>query len=218
MSFESDIVLETELVPSTKESVEQWKWRGYPQNLFRNWVADRVARIYYVDVLESGKFKLARDTNPAIEVDESAISQLWDQLQIEPTGLHLRVLLVDNMKHPALQMLGTRYNIELCFFTSSLNWIPSQYQEEVVKKKGDPWPYTFNHNIDDFGWSMGDDGRRHTMLFIENGCIQDEPDCDFKTGLREIVKIHKGTFRLTANQHITVSEISMEDVPEMIYS
>ncbi|KAG2739699.1 hypothetical protein P692DRAFT_201360173 [Suillus brevipes Sb2] len=41
------------------------------------------------------------------------------------------------MKHPVLQMLGTRYNIEPCFFTSSLNWIPSRYQEEVVKKKGD---------------------------------------------------------------------------------
>ncbi|KAG1896143.1 uncharacterized protein F5891DRAFT_609260 [Suillus fuscotomentosus] len=153
MDFESDIVLETELVPSTKESVEQWKWRGYPQNLFGNWVADRVARckmvencsrdprekcrIYYVDVLESGKFKSAKDTDPSIEVDESAISQLWDQLQIEPPGLRLRVLLVDNMKHPVLQMLGTRYNIEPCFFTSSLNWIPSRYQEEVVKKKGD---------------------------------------------------------------------------------
>ncbi|KAG1789706.1 uncharacterized protein HD556DRAFT_1492388, partial [Suillus plorans] len=154
MNFESDIVSETELVPSTKEAVEQWKWRGYPQNLFGNWVADRVARckmvencsrdprekcrIYYVDALESGKFKSARDIDPAIEVDESAISQLWDQLQIEVKhGLRLRVLLVDNMKHPVLQMLGTRYNIEPCFFTSSLNWIPSRYQEEVVKKKGD---------------------------------------------------------------------------------
>lgn len=153
MNLEEDIILETELGPSPRHSVEQWKWRGYPQSLFGNWVANRVTRskmvencsgeprekcrIYYVDVLESGDFKSAKDTDPPIEVDESALSQLWDQLQIEPTGLRLRLLLVDNMKHPVLQMLGTRYNIEPCFFTSSLNWIPSRYQEEVVKKKGD---------------------------------------------------------------------------------
>ncbi|KAG2070231.1 sulfite reductase subunit beta [Suillus decipiens] len=76
-------------------------------------------------------------------------------------------------------------------------------------------PYTFDRNIDDFGWSTGDDGRHHVILFIENGRIQDEPERDFKTGLREIAKIHKGTFRLTANQHIMVSEISTEDVPEI---
>lgn len=76
-------------------------------------------------------------------------------------------------------------------------------------------PYTFNRNIDDFGWSTGDDGRHHVMLFIENGRIQDEPERDFKTGLREIAMIHKGTFRLTANQHIMISEISTEDVLEI---
>jgi hypothetical protein len=27
---------------------------------------------------------------------------------LQPTGLRLRVLFVDNMKHPVLQMLGTR--------------------------------------------------------------------------------------------------------------
>ncbi|KAG2130870.1 hypothetical protein DEU56DRAFT_954249 [Suillus clintonianus] len=152
VDLESDTILETEPAPPPRP-VEQWKWRGYPQCLFGNWVADRVARcrmvencskeprekckIYYVDVLKTGDFKPAKDTDPPIEVDEGALSQLWDQLQTEPTDLRLRVLLVDNMKHPILQMLGTRYNIEPCFFTSSLNWIPSRYQDEVVKKKGD---------------------------------------------------------------------------------
>ena len=98
MDLESDMTLETEPV-SPRQSVEQWKWRGYPQSLFGNWIADRVARcrmvencsretrekcrIYYVDVLETGKFKPAKDSDPPIEVDESALSQLWDKLQIE---------------------------------------------------------------------------------------------------------------------------------------
>ncbi|KAG1864488.1 hypothetical protein C8R48DRAFT_601811 [Suillus tomentosus] len=153
MDLESDTKLETEPTSPAKESAEQLKWRGYPQSLFGNWVTDRITRckmvencskdprekcrIYYVDVLETGSFKPAQDTCPPIDVDERALHKLWDHLQIQPTGLRLRVLLVDNMKHPVLQMLGTRYNIEPFFFTSSLNWIPSRYQEEVIKKKGD---------------------------------------------------------------------------------
>ncbi|OAX35883.1 hypothetical protein K503DRAFT_339760 [Rhizopogon vinicolor AM-OR11-026] len=153
MDLESDTTLEPEPLSPQIQSTEYWKWRGYPQSLFGNWVADRVARcgmvencsrepreqcrIYYVDVLTSGKFKPAKDTGPPIDVDESDLRQLWDHLQMTPTGLRLRVLLVDNMKHPVLQMLGTRYNVEPFFFTSSLNWIPCRYQEEVIKQKGD---------------------------------------------------------------------------------
>ncbi|KAF9467131.1 hypothetical protein BDZ94DRAFT_1249633 [Collybia nuda] len=41
------------------------------------------------------------------------------------------------MSGPVLQMLGARYNIEPFFFSSSLNWIPSRYEEEVRPKEGD---------------------------------------------------------------------------------
>ena len=76
-------------------------------------------------------------------------------------------------------------------------------------------PYTFDRNIDDFGWIKGDDGLHHFSCFIENGRVQDEPNGDFKTGLREIAKIHKGKFRLTTNQHLIVSDIPEEDVPQI---
>jgi len=76
-------------------------------------------------------------------------------------------------------------------------------------------PYTFDRNIDDFGWSTGQNGKHHFMLFIENGRIQDEPGRDFKAGLREIAKIHKGTFRLTANQHLVIADIASEDLPQI---
>ncbi|KAJ7632282.1 hypothetical protein FB45DRAFT_912037 [Roridomyces roridus] len=55
----------------------------------------------------------------------------------------------------------------------------------------------------------------HFMMFIENGRVQDEPGRDFKTGLREIAKVHKGVFRLTTNQHICISDIASEDLPEI---
>ncbi|KAJ7576837.1 hypothetical protein C8J56DRAFT_1007302 [Mycena floridula] len=90
------------------------------------------------------------------------------------------------------------------------------FKAEVEKRLGYPLlparPYTFDRNIDDFGWHIGEDGKHHVTLFIENGRIQDEPGRDFKTGLREIAKIHKGSFRLTTNQHILVSDIASEDV------
>lgn len=74
-------------------------------------------------------------------------------------------------------------------------------------------PYSFDRNIDDFGWATGEDGRHHFTLFIENGRVQNEADLEFKTGLREIALVHKGTFRMTANQHIVVSDIATQDLP-----
>jgi sulfite reductase (NADPH) hemoprotein beta-component len=92
-----------------------------------------------------------------------------------------------------------------------------KFKAEVEKLLG--WklqparPFEFDRNIDDFGWIKGDDGSHHFSCFIENGRVQDEPNGDFKTGLREIAKIHKGSFRLTTNQHLIISDIAPQDVP-----
>ncbi|KAF5362331.1 hypothetical protein D9756_002581 [Leucocoprinus leucothites] len=90
------------------------------------------------------------------------------------------------------------------------------YKAEVEKLLGytlePPRPFTFDRNIDDFGWHVGEDGKHHFMMFIENGRVQDEPGRDYKTGLREIAKVLKGSFRLTANQHLMISDISSEDL------
>ena len=90
------------------------------------------------------------------------------------------------------------------------------YKAEVEKLLGYELapvrPFTFNRNIDDYGWHKGKDGKHHFLMFIENGRVQDEPGRDFKTGLREIAKVHKGTFRLTANQHLMVSDIAEENL------
>lgn len=76
-----------------------------------------------------------------------------------------------------------------------------------------PRPFSFDKNIDDFGWVTGEDGKHHFTCFIENGRIQDEPEKDFKTGLREIAKVHKGAFRTTANQHLIISGVATEELP-----
>jgi dissimilatory sulfite reductase (desulfoviridin) alpha/beta subunit len=93
------------------------------------------------------------------------------------------------------------------------------FVEEVEKRFGKklppPRPFKFVDNIDHFGWAKGHDGKHHFTMFIENGRVQDEPGLSFKTGLREIAKVHKGVFRLTANQHLILSEVPEESLPEM---
>ncbi|KAI0255867.1 sulfite reductase subunit beta [Lactifluus subvellereus] len=93
------------------------------------------------------------------------------------------------------------------------------FREEVEKLLGFQFqparPYTFDRNIDDFGWQTGEDSNHHFTCFIENGRVQDEPGRDFKTALQEIAKIHKGVFRLTANQHLIISNIPTAELPEI---
>lgn len=73
-------------------------------------------------------------------------------------------------------------------------------------------PYIFDRNIDDYGWSQNENGNHNFMMFIENGRIQDIPGCEFKTALRAIAKVHQGTFRLTANQHLMLADIPPVEV------
>lgn len=74
-------------------------------------------------------------------------------------------------------------------------------------------PFAFDRNVDDYGWHQGEDGKHHVTLFVENGRVQDEVGKDFKAGLREIAKVLKGSFRLTANQHIMISDVLTADLP-----
>ncbi|KAF9813448.1 hypothetical protein IEO21_05607 [Rhodonia placenta] len=76
-------------------------------------------------------------------------------------------------------------------------------------------PFAFNRNVDDYGWHTGEDGKHHYTCFIENGRVQDEPGREFKTCLREIAKVHKGAFRMTANQHLLITDIATEDLPRI---
>ena len=76
-------------------------------------------------------------------------------------------------------------------------------------------PFSFESNTDDYGWLQDMNGKWHCTLWLENGRIIDEPGMPFRTGLRELAKFHKGTFRLTPNQHIIVSDINEADKPRI---
>ena len=71
--------------------------------------------------------------------------------------------------------------------------------------------YSFQSNGDLYGWVQDYEGFWNLGLFIEGGRVVDVDDHLLKTGLREIAKVHKGDFRLTANQNILIGRIATED-------
>ena len=89
------------------------------------------------------------------------------------------------------------------------------FKAEVEKRAGikfaDTRPYEFTERGDRFGWVAGIDGKHHLTLFIENGRLLDYPGKPLKTGMREIAKVHKGDFRLTANQNLIIAGVAAED-------
>lgn len=76
-------------------------------------------------------------------------------------------------------------------------------------------PFEFKSNVDTFGWQKDEHGLNHFTFFIENGRIEDTPEFQMKTGLREIAKVLNGEFRLTGNQHLILSNVTDEDLPTM---
>ncbi|KAK0714782.1 hypothetical protein B0H67DRAFT_644612 [Lasiosphaeris hirsuta] len=78
-----------------------------------------------------------------------------------------------------------------------------------------PRPFHFESNVDTFGWVKDETGLNHFTFFIENGRIEDTPEFQMKTGLREIAKVHKGEFRLTPNQHLILSNVEDKDLPAL---
>ena len=89
------------------------------------------------------------------------------------------------------------------------------FKAEVEKRAGisfsESRPYKFTDRGDRIGWVKGIDGKHHLTVFIENGRILDLPNKPLKTGLVQIASIHKGDFRLTANQNLIIAGVAEQD-------
>ncbi|KAJ7512354.1 hypothetical protein B0H11DRAFT_1699283 [Mycena galericulata] len=123
--------------------LQEADWSKYPQSLYPNWTPAQQEKsgiaqiiqhgresstIHHVNVLKTGVFTSDEDD---VVTDETQ-DEYWKKLQDDlPDEIRLRALFVDKLSGPVLQMLGTRYNVEPFFFSSSLKWIPARYQEAV---------------------------------------------------------------------------------------
>ncbi|WP_395794293.1 assimilatory sulfite reductase (NADPH) hemoprotein subunit [Aquimonas sp.] len=70
--------------------------------------------------------------------------------------------------------------------------------------------FAFTDNGDRFGWIESDSGRWHLTLRIPAGRIQDRPGAPHLSGLREVAKVHRGSFRMTPNQNLVIADIAPE--------
>jgi len=111
-----------------------------------------------------------------------------------------------NRKHARL-----KYTMD----TMGVDVFKSKVEEIWERKFDEARPFKFESNIDTFGWQKDEKGMNHFMMFIENGRIEDTADFPMKTGLREIAELGRGEFRLSPNQHLLLSNISDDDLPQI---
>ncbi|KAG0653847.1 hypothetical protein C6P45_003601 [Maudiozyma exigua] len=115
-----------------------------------------------------------------------------------------------NRKHARL-----RYTIDTVGFENFKNIV----EERLDFNFKPPRDYAIDSNVDKFGWVKDETGLNHFTTFIENGRVLDAPGMNQKTGLREIAKYMQlkkcGEFRLTGNQHIIISKIQDNYLPEL---
>ena len=103
-----------------------------------------------------------------------------------------------NRKHARL-----KYTIE----DMGLNAFRAEVEKRLGYRLQSPRDVTFEHTGDRYGWVKDHEGKWHLTLFIENGRVADLGDKRLLSGLREIARIHKGDFRLTANQNVIIASV-----------
>jgi len=88
-----------------------------------------------------------------------------------------------------------------------LETVVARMQAEAGLELQPARPFRFDHNGDRLGWVEGEGGRWHLTLSIASGRIADLPGRPHLTGLREIANVHRGHFRLTANQNLVIADV-----------
>jgi sulfite reductase (NADPH) hemoprotein beta-component len=91
-----------------------------------------------------------------------------------------------------------------------LDWITAEIESRLGARLAPAKPFRLTSNGDVIGWVRGEDGREHCTLFIENGRIANFSGRPIMDGLREIARIHSGSFRITPNQNLVIADVGPE--------
>ena len=100
-----------------------------------------------------------------------------------------------------------KYTIE----DRGIAWFVAEIEKRAGTQLAPARPFTFDSNGDRFGWQQALDGRWFRTLRIPAGRISDTAGRPWLTGLREIAAIHRGDFRVTANQNVTIAGVAAGD-------
>jgi sulfite reductase (NADPH) hemoprotein beta-component len=104
-----------------------------------------------------------------------------------------------NRRHARL-----KYTIE----DRGVAWFKSEVERLSGVAFGPARPFHFSTIEDPFGWHECADGTWFYGLHILSGRIKDLPGWPMKSALREIAQVHKGDFRLTPSQNLTISGVT----------
>ena len=96
-----------------------------------------------------------------------------------------------------------------------LDWFRGEVERRLGAKLGAPRPFRFDSTGDRYGWTQGENGHSHFTLFIQSGRVKDTPDYRLRTALREVALVHRGDFRLTANQNLMIANVAPADRPRI---
>jgi sulfite reductase (NADPH) hemoprotein beta-component len=112
---------------------------------------------------------------------------------------------------------GDRLNRKRARFKYTVDSLGVDFVKKQIEERSgilfeEAKPFSFNDNVDHYGWTKGVGNCWNFGLFIENGRIKDTPDFLCKTGLRELARFHKGEFRLTANQNLIICNVPEADL------
>jgi sulfite reductase (NADPH) hemoprotein beta-component len=103
-----------------------------------------------------------------------------------------------NRKHARL-----KYTVE----DRGIDWFRAEVERRLGYPLEAPRPFAFAHTGDRYGWVRDHEGDWHYTLFVQNGRVLDRPGRPMRTGLAEIAKLHRGDFRLTANQNLMIARV-----------
>jgi sulfite reductase (NADPH) hemoprotein beta-component len=103
-----------------------------------------------------------------------------------------------NRKHARL-----KYTID----DRGIKWFRGEVERRAGFSFGAAKKFAFVGNGDVYGWQKDDAGTWHYTLFVENGRIADVENRRLMSGIRAIAEIHKGEFRLTPNQNLSINNV-----------
>ncbi len=109
-----------------------------------------------------------------------------------------------NRKHARL-----KYTIE----DRGIAWFKAQVEQRSGVAFAPARAITFKTIQDPHGWHQNADGSWFYGLHILSGRIVDRAGWPMKTALREIAQMHRGDFRLTPSQNVTISGVSEKEKP-----
>jgi sulfite reductase (NADPH) hemoprotein beta-component len=103
-----------------------------------------------------------------------------------------------NRKHARL-----KYTID----DNGLDWFMAELHKRLGYELHSAAQYRFLSRGDEFGWTKDQNGKWHLTLFIPQGRVVDVGDQKLLSALAAIAKVHAGTFRLTSNQNVIISDV-----------